>query len=143
MASSTLVPVDLGVSSDGAGGRAEGHAVDWRAARSHRGTSTEERDASGVMANWMAQTRQGGRRVRNGPRRACAGWAVKGHLGHSPSLDLWCMRRIECPKCPFGGGAFCGSWPVLHLAALRVAHLTLATNCDYAVRDFELLERSG
>jgi hypothetical protein len=34
----------------------------------------------------MAQTRQ---RVRNGPRRACAGWAVKGHLGHSPSLDLW------------------------------------------------------
>jgi len=117
MASSTLVPVDLGVSSDGAGGRAEGHAVDWRAARSHRGTSTEERDASGVMANWMAQTRQGGRRVRNGPRRAGAGWAVKGHLGalaftrlvvHATnrvpevSLRRWRVLRVAARSAPCG-----------------------------------------
>jgi len=28
-------------------------------------------------------------------------------------------RGIECPKCRFGGGAFCWSRPVSHLAALR------------------------
>src|ERR1044071_1721407 len=46
------------------------------------------RPASGVTDNWMARTRQGGRRVRNGPRRACAGRVVKRQLGHSPRDTL-------------------------------------------------------
>src|ERR1044071_10066094 len=29
------------------------------------------------------------------------------------------MRRFECPKCRFGGGAVCWSRPVPYLAALR------------------------
>jgi len=41
------------------------------------GATATRRDASGVTANWMARTRQGGRRVRNGPRRACAGRVAK------------------------------------------------------------------
>ena len=56
------------------------------------------RFASGVTTNRMSRTRQGGWRVRNGPRRACVGRAVKRH---------------------FGGGAVCWSWPVPQLAALR------------------------
>src|ERR1700740_1454283 len=43
--------------------------------------------ASGVTGNRMVRTRMGGWRVRNEPRRACAGWAVKRHFGHSPSLS--------------------------------------------------------
>ena len=40
-------------------GRAEGHAVGWRAARRAKGAGTKARHASGVTDNWMARTRQG------------------------------------------------------------------------------------
>src|ERR1043165_1364053 len=64
-----------GGSSDGAGGSRRGPCC-WLARRSPRWKcKTPKREiASGVTDDWMAGTRLGGRRVRNGPRRACA-WA--------------------------------------------------------------------
>src|ERR1043165_8334684 len=67
-------------------GRAESHAVGWRAARRTEVQALKREIASGVTASRMARTRQGGWRVRNGPRRACAGRAVKRHFGHSHLL---------------------------------------------------------
>src|ERR1044071_376434 len=65
-------------------GRAEGHAVGWHTARAAPQVRAPRRAiARGVQDTWMARTRQRGRRVRNGPRRACAGWAVKRQFGHS------------------------------------------------------------
>jgi len=75
--------------------------------------------ASGVTDNRMTRTRQGGRRVRNGPRRACAGAGGEATLRALPSLRHRLNARKECPQCRFGGGAFCWSRPVPHLAALR------------------------
>jgi len=93
-------------SSDRAGGARRGPSC-WLARRSVRNGATQ------LRANCEWRDRQldysesaRGRRVRNGPRRACAGRAVKRH---------------------FGGSAFCWSQPVLHLAALREWNVTLAT----------------
>src|ERR1044071_7780296 len=95
-------------------GCAEGHAVCWHTARPPHRRNAARRNASGVTDTWMARTRQGGRRVRNASRRACArgGEATLRALAllhHRP------MREIECPKCRFGGGAICWSRPVHHL----------------------------
>src|SRR5947199_5274509 len=49
------------------------------------GATFETRNCERRDGRLMARTRQGGRRVRNGPRRACAGWMVKRHFGHSRS----------------------------------------------------------
>jgi len=105
----------LGGSSDGAGGGAP-RAMLLAGAPLARagGASTEARIASGAKANWMARTRLGGRRVRNGPRRACAGWRWGNTSGTRLHRDVD-VRRIECPKCRLGGGAFCWSGPFLTL----------------------------
>jgi len=105
-----------GVSSDGAGGARRG-ACCWLARRSPRlgANRNSARSASGVTANRMTRTRRGGRRVRNGPRRACARWTVKRHFGHSPHDECGFNATVECPKCRFGGGAVCWSRPVPHL----------------------------
>jgi len=61
---------------------------------------------------------------------------VKRHFGHSPSRQRECVRHIECPKCRFGGGAFCWSRPVPHLAALRGGDAQLAMNRVNGIREF-------
>src|ERR1041385_8195833 len=67
--------------------------------------------ASGVTANWMARTRGGGWRARNGPRRACAGWAVKRHFGHSPSRTASFAMKNRVPEVSLR------RWRVLLVAA--------------------------
>ena len=80
-------------------GRAEGHAVGWHAARRAEGVRALRRGiASGVIANWMARTRLGGWRVRNGPRRACAGRVVKRHFGHSPTPGWSLPAKNRVPE---------------------------------------------
>ena len=117
-----------GVSGDGAGGARRGPSC-WLARRSprrrckHQGANCERRDGQLDGPNapgWVASE--------NGPRRACAGRVVKRHFGHSPYLVLLVMRKIECPKCRFGGGAVCWSRPVPHLAALRGRNVPASMN---------------
>ena len=91
------------------------------------------RTASGVTANWMARTRQCGRRVRNGPRRACAGWVVKRHFGHSPSL-LWCTCEEPSARSVASAAArFAGRGPFLTLRRCVGGNVCLAMNGNCCV----------
>jgi hypothetical protein len=70
-------------------GQQDGPNASGRAAREERAATSVRRVGGEAILRALATTRSVGR------------------------------RRIECPKCRFGGGAFCWSRPVPHLAALR------------------------
>ena len=54
--------------------------------------------ANGVIGNRMARTRRGGRRVRNGPRRACAGVGGEATLRALAFAQLWICTRSRVPE---------------------------------------------
>ena len=74
------------------------------------------RCASDVTDNWMTRTRRGGWRVRNGPRRACAGRVVKRHFGHSSSpTSSLSTKKLSARSVASAAARLAGRGPFLTL----------------------------